>query len=124
MCLEGKLYSFQLRGAGAEPLPVQGIPCSVQEGGVEPEVARWQRKGCGAHSTGKSQSSTLASHDPGLEADPEAGFLGFYHRWERRVQQAKGHWGRYSEAPECMTMAKVTLALVNLCFLNGKYLYI
>lgn len=37
-------------------------------------------------------------------------------------QQAEEPWGSHSEAAKCVTMAKFTLAPVNLCFLDGKCL--
>lgn len=37
-------------------------------------------------------------------------------------QQEEGSWGSHSEAAKCVTMAKFTLAPVNLCFLDGKCL--
>lgn len=75
---------------------------------MEPEVARWQRKGCGAHSTGKSQGLTP---QPALIQDwrqPEAG------SWASTTdggRQAEGPWGSHSEAAECVTVAKGTWPL-------------
>lgn len=71
---------------------------------------------CGAHSTGKSPGlpwgwRQIQSWAPGLL--PQTGGVA--------EQQAKGRLGSRSEATECVTTVKVTLVLVSLCFLNGKY---
>lgn len=112
-------------------LPTQGCrdrtspspwdPHSVQEGvRWEPGVARWHRNRCGTHSTARSQGLSL---EPSLIQDWRHLDAGPWAYTTYRGSRQKKRWGSHSEAVEvCMTMAKVTLALVKLCFLDGECL--
>lgn len=80
---------------------------------------RWHRKSCGAHSIGKSQGPTF---QPALSQDWRHPEMGSWTSTTEVGQQEEGSRGSHSEAAKCVTMAKFTLAPVNLCFLDGKCL--